>query len=169
MSERFYGKYRGNVINNLDPMRIGRIMASVPDVGSGIPTTWAMPCMPISGRKSGTWMVPQIGAAVWIEFEQGDSDYPIWSGCFWGSSSEVPSAVQQGNPASPSIVLQTGLQNQIVLSDLPGPTGGISIKVASGASILINDLGITISNGKGASIELLGPNVNINKGALTVI
>ncbi|MEA2569384.1 MAG: hypothetical protein QOI24_1385 [Acidobacteriota bacterium] len=169
MSDRFFGKYRGSVVNNLDPMRIGRILASVPDVGTGIPTSWAMPCVPITGRKAGTWFVPQVGAAVWIEFEQGDADYPIWSGCFWGSSSEVPGAVQKGNPASPSIVLQTALQNQIVMHDVPGPTGGIILKVASGASIEINDLGITISNGKGASIVLQGPSVTINKGALTVI
>jgi uncharacterized protein involved in type VI secretion and phage assembly len=169
MSERFYGKYRGIVVNNVDPMRIGRIQVSTPDVGAAIPSSWALPCVPITGKKSGTWFVPQIGAAVWVEFEQGDSEFPIWSGCFWGSSSEVPGPVQKQNPASPSIVLQTGLAHQFVMSDVPGPTGGIMLKAATGAMILINDLGITISNGKGAEIVLSGPNVNINKGALTVI
>ncbi|HEY6213093.1 MAG TPA: phage baseplate assembly protein V [Vicinamibacterales bacterium] len=169
MSERYFGKYRGVVTNNIDPMRIGRIQASVPDVGGAIPTSWALPCVPITGKKSGTWFVPQIGAAVWIEFEQGNPDYPIWSGCFWGSSSELPSDAQKGNPASPSIILETGLQNMIVISDVPGPTGGITLKTSTGAKIVINDVNITIDNGKGAKLVLTGPQVSINDGALTVI
>jgi uncharacterized protein involved in type VI secretion and phage assembly len=169
MKGSYYGKYRGMVTNNIDPMQLGRIMASVPDVGSAIPSTWATPCVPITGKGAGTWFVPQIGAGVWIEFEQGDPEYPIWSGCFWGTDSEAPSDAKTGNPISPSIILETGLKNAIVISDLPGPTGGIILKSMSGAKILINDLGITIDNGKGAKIALLGPNVNINNGALTVI
>ena len=58
-------------------------------------------------------LVPPIGAGVWIEFEQGDPDYPIWTGGFWGSAAEVPALALAGNPASPSIVLQTRLQNTL--------------------------------------------------------
>jgi uncharacterized protein involved in type VI secretion and phage assembly len=164
-----YGKYRGIVVNNIDPLRLGRIMASVPDVGQSLPLTWAMPCVPIAGKQSGTYFVPQIGSGVWIEFEQGDIDYPIWTGCFWGTAAEVPAVANTGNPASPSIVLQSGLGNMLVISDLPGPTGGFTLKTTTGAMILINDLGITISNGKGASIQMTGPNVTINNGALVVV
>jgi uncharacterized protein involved in type VI secretion and phage assembly len=169
MSDRYYGKYRGVVINNLDPLRIGRIMASVPDVLNSIPTSWAMPCVPITGKQMGTYVVPQIGTGVWIEFEQGDPDYPIWSGCFWGSAAEVPTMANAGNPVSPSIVLATGLLNMLVISDLPGPTGGIMLKSTTGAMILVNDVGITISNGKGATIQMTGPTVTINNGALMVV
>jgi len=168
MSE-FFGKFRGVVVNNIDPLRLGRIMASVPDVGNSIPLTWAMPCVPVAGKQSGTFVLPQIGAGVWIEFEQGNIDYPIWSGCFWGSAAEVPTIANAGNPVSPSIVLESGLTNMIVISDVPGPTGGIILKIATGAMILINDVGITISNGKGASIQMTGPNVTINNGALVVV
>jgi uncharacterized protein involved in type VI secretion and phage assembly len=169
MSGPYYGKYRGVVINNVDPMRTGRILASVPDVGGALPTSWATACVPITGKQSGTWLVPQVGAAVWIEFEQGDPDYPIWSGCFWGTAADVPGVAQLGNPLSPSIVLQTALQNSIVISDLPGPTGGIMLKSTTGAMILVNDVGITISNGKGATIVMAGPTVTINNGALVVV
>lgn len=169
MSQCFYGKYRGVVINNVDPMRMGRIQASVPDVGKAIPTTWAMACVPITGKGSGTYLVPQIGAGVWIEFEQGDPEFPIWTGCFWGASSEVPSLAQQGNPLSPSIILESGLKSIIMISDLPGPTGGILLKSSTGASIKINDVGITISNGKGAKIVMTGPSVNVNNGSLVVM
>jgi hypothetical protein len=106
---------------------------------------------------------------VWIEFEQGDPEFPIWTGCFWGSSQEVPSLAQQGNPLSPSIILESGLKSIIMISDLPGPTGGILLKSSTGASIKINDLGITISNGKGAKLVMTGPSVNINNGSLVVM
>ncbi len=169
MSNRYFGKYRGTCLNNTDPMRMGRIMASVPDVGAALPTSWAVPCVPLTGKQTGTYFVPQVGAGVWIEFEQGDPDYPIWTGCFWGSATEVPVLANAGNPLSPSLILQSGTQHAIVISDLPGPTGGILLKTATGAMISISDIGITISNGKGATIVMTGPTVTINNGALTVV
>jgi uncharacterized protein involved in type VI secretion and phage assembly len=165
---KYYGKYRGTVVQNVDPEQRGRIMAMVPDVSSVIPTTWAMPCVPLAGKQMGCYVVPQLGAGVWIEYEQGDSDYPIWTGCFW-SVGETPALAMAGNPVSPSIVLQTGLQSSVSISDLPGPTGGIMLKSATGAMIIVNDVGITISNGKGATIVMAGPSVTVNNGALTVI
>lgn len=113
-------------------------------------------------------MIPQIGAGVWIEFEQGNVDYPIWSGCWYGSAAEVPSLALAGNPASPNILLQTGLQNTFMISDVPGPTGGLILKSATGASIIVNDTGIYIQNGKGASLIMTGPTVTINNGALVI-
>ena len=166
---KFYGKYRGTVTVNVDPEQRGRIMAMVPDVLGLIPSSWAMPCFPIAGKQQGTYFIPQIGAGVWVEFENGDPSYPIWTGCFWGSAAEVPALALAGNPASPNIVLQTSLQNAVVISDLPGPTGGIMLKSTTGASIIVNDTGIYIQNGKGASIVMVGPSVTINAGALVVI
>ena len=168
-SRRFYGKYRGTVINNVDPMQMGRIQAMVPDVSNVIPSSWAMPCFPVTGKQMGAWMIPQVGTGVWIEFEQGDSDYPIWSGCWFGSVAEVPTLALAAPPAVPNFVIQTQGQNTIMISDVPGPTGGILLKTTTGAMIAINDVGITISNGKGATIVLTGPSVTINNGAFTVI
>jgi uncharacterized protein involved in type VI secretion and phage assembly len=166
---KYYGKYRATVFNNIDPEQRGRIMAMVPDVLGITPSSWAMPCLPVAGKQMGAYFVPQIGSGVWIEFEQGDPDYPIWTGCFWGIVAEVPALALTGNPVSPSIVLQTGLQNTIAMSDVPGPTGGILLKSTTGAFILVNDVGITISNGKGAMITMVGPTITINNGALVVI
>ncbi len=166
--QRHYGKFRGVVINNVDPMQMGRIQVQVPDVqGLGV-SSWAMPCVPFAGQQSGVFVVPQVGAGVWVEFEQGKPDYPIWVGGFWGSAAEVPALALAGLPVSPSIVLQTGGQNTLMISDLPGPTGGILLKTKTGAMISISDVGITLSNGQGATVMLTGPAVNINQGALTV-
>jgi uncharacterized protein involved in type VI secretion and phage assembly len=164
----YIGKYRGMVMNNLDPMQMGRLLVQVPDVAGLLPSTWALPCFPSIGQQMGCWIVPPIGSGVWVEFEQGDPDHPIWCGCFPGSIADVPAPALAGNPASPSIVLQTGMQTSLILSDMPGPTGGILLKSISGAMIAINDLGITITNGQGATIAMTGPMVSINQGALAV-
>ena len=117
----------------------------------------------------GSYFVPQVGAGVWVEFEQGDPDYPIWVGCYWGSVAEVPALALAGIPVSPNIVLQTAAQNSVVVSDLPGPTGGIMLKSATGATLIVNDTGIYIQNGKGASIIMAGPSVTINNGAMVIV
>ena len=167
-TKRFYGKYRGTVVNNIDPLQIGRIQAMVPDVSNLVPTSWAMPSLPIAGKQMGVYAIPQVGAGVWVEFEQGDPDYPIWSGGYWGAVAEVPVLALAGLPASPNIVLQTTGQNSIVVSDVPGLTGGIMLKTPTGAMIVVSDTGIIISNGKGATITLTGPTVSVNNGALTI-
>jgi Type VI secretion system/phage-baseplate injector OB domain len=164
----FYGKYRGTVVNNIDPLLTGRIQVMVPDLAGFVPGTWAMPCVPVAGLNMGLFTVPPIGAGVWVEFEHGDPEYPIWVGGYWGSAAETPTLSKTVPPAIAGITLQTTLNNGIVLSDLPG-VGGILLQTATGAMIAINDLGITISNGKGAVITLVGPAVDINAGAMTVI
>ena len=168
-SRKFYGKYRGMVLNNVDPMQMGRLMVQVPDVNSLAPGTWALPCVPIAGIQNGMFALPIIGSGVWVEFEQGDPDYPIWVGCFWGSAAEIPALAKLTPPLVPAITLQTPLQNGLTISDLPGPTGGIMLKSATGATLIVNDTGIYIQNGKGASIVMVGPSVTINNGALVAI
>src|SRR5262249_6668710 len=160
--KKYFGKYRGMVIDNVDPMQIGRLMVQVPDISGLIPSTWAMPSFPVTGKQMGTWWLPQIGAGVWVEFEQGDPDYPIWSGCWFGSAAEVPAPALAAPPTVPNFVIQTQAQNTIMISDLPGPTGGIVIKARNGAFIAVNDVGITISNGQGAMINLHADTVDIN-------
>ncbi len=112
--------------------------------------------------------MPQIGAGVWIEFERGDPDYPIWSGCRWASAADVPTLAAAGSAPSAAIVLQTPGGAALMLSDAPGATGGILLQTADGAMISISDAGISIANGKGAVIALIGPTVDVNNGAWTV-
>ena len=82
--QRFYGKYRGKVTDNADPNNQGRIRATVPAVYDCKESGWALPCSPYGGKGVGFFFIPSVGANVWIEFENGDPDYPIWVGYFWG-------------------------------------------------------------------------------------
>jgi uncharacterized protein involved in type VI secretion and phage assembly len=169
---RFYGKYRGLVVLNEDPLQIGRVTVQVPDVLGETISSWAMPCVAAAGVQAGTFAVPPLGSQVWVEFEQGDPDYPIWTGGFWGTVAEVPALAiaPPPVPGGQNIVLQTIGQNSLIISDTaPTPaTGGIILKSKSGATIVVNDSGIYLSNGKGATITLVSSTVAINLTALTI-
>ena len=82
---RHYGKYRGLVSNNQDDRNLGRLKARVPEILGEVETGWALPCAPYAGNGEGSFMVPPVGAGVWIEFEAGDVSRPIWTGCWWGN------------------------------------------------------------------------------------
>ena len=169
-NHRYLGKYRGTVFNNLDPENRGRIQAIVPDVQGLIPTTFALPCLPAAGKGSGAYFVPEFGSGVWIEFEQGNPDYPIWTGCFWGSTAELPEMGIASPPPTPNMVFQTTGRNSITVFGTPG--GGITLcagPIASPSSprIMITQAGIILTNGQ-AEIILAGPTVTINKGALVI-
>lgn len=167
MSGRFFGKYRGVVTDNLDPLMIGRVRARVPDVTGSDESGWAMPCAPFGGDGMGFFAVPATGAGVWIEFEHGDPDYPIWSGCWWGAATEIPPAVLVPPPASGKVLIKTKGGHSVLLDDTPG-VGGITLETATGQKIKLSALGIEIDNGMGATIKLTGPQASINNGALDV-
>ncbi len=174
-NEKFYGKYRGMVVEGLDPEGRGRILVQVSDVlGIGV-STWAMPCLPFAGPQMGMYVVPPPNTGVWIEFEKGDPDYPIWTGCWWGSRFEAPLTAQTAPPGLPLVILETALKNGFVVSDTPVPVipplpmglpaGGIILR--SGTSyIRIDAKGISIF---GLTVTINGvAMVDINNAALTV-
>ncbi|HEY2190115.1 MAG TPA: phage baseplate assembly protein V [Caldimonas sp.] len=170
--KKFYGKYRGTVLVNVDPEFRGRLMCQVPDVLGVLPSNWCEACPPLAGPTGppmGVYMVPPIGAGVWVEFEQGDPGKPIWSGCRFGTG-DAPTLALAGNPADPNICLQSLLQHMVMISDMPPSpvSGGIILKSTTGAMIVVNDSGIYISNGKGAAITMVGPTIDFNVGALTI-
>jgi hypothetical protein len=178
----FFGKYRGKVENNLDPLQQGRLQVSCPAVLGDGSLSWAMPCVPFAGPGVGLFLIPPLEANVWVEFEGGNVDYPIWSGCFWGLG-EVP--------ATPAIEAMKVLKTDgisLTLSDLPG-AGGLTLElsppvVATPLKVLLDSTGVTIeaspssvkvalsgielANGA-ASVKLTPVSVSINNGALEVI
>jgi hypothetical protein len=166
VSARFYGKYRGKVENNVDPLQQGRIQVAVPAVLGDGTLSWAMPSAPYAGASVGLFLVPPRGANVWVEFEGGDTDYPIWSGCFWGTG-ECPA-----QPALDSMKVLKTDSFTLTINDLPG-AGGFTLEVKPPAvttplKLAFTAQGIEISSGA-ASIKLDPATVDINNGALKVI
>jgi hypothetical protein len=162
---QFFGKYRGKVANNIDPMLLGRIQMSVPAVLGDGRLSWAMPCVPYAGQRVGFFAVPPVGANVWVEFEGGNPDYPIWSGCFWGEGQV---------PVEPAIAAMKVFKTDAVtltLNDLEG-AGGLTLEVNPPAvptplKMVFDAGGIALSNGE-ASIKLTPVSISLNNGALEV-
>jgi len=179
---KYYGKYRGVVVDNLDPLGIARVIATCPALATST-LSWALPALPWGGADTGTFIVPPVGTGVWIEFEQGDIDYPIWTGCYWSVAEEVPSQAK-ALLFQPGIVIQGPFLNSLVLGPGDTGTGGVSLRcgdvslemsalggivLTSGTATITVQVGsIEISNGV-ASIALDGPLVTVNDGALEVL
>ena len=159
---QYFGKYRGKVEQNIDPLQQGRIIVSVPAVTGSGTLNWAMPSLPFAGNGVGFWAIPPKGANVWVEYEGGDPDYPIWSGCFWGVG-EAPAM-----PALAELVVLKTKTCTLTLNDLPG-IGGITIETSAGMKITMSATGLEITNGQGGTIQIQGPKVTVNNGALEVM
>ena len=163
----FYGKYRGVVFDNNDPWKIGRLQAKVQEIFGKDPSGWALPCVPYAGIGVGLFLIPPKGALVWIEFENGDPDYPIWSGCFWADE-KVPNIVP-ANPYDPDTkILKTDI-GKIEINDKQGKQQSITIEAKIGKqtmNLVMDSSGIEISygNAKGAFVKLNDSRIEINSG-----
>ncbi|MDQ1071901.1 phage baseplate assembly protein V [Streptomyces canus] len=171
-SNRYLGKFRGRVVSNDDPLRIGRVTVEVPDVLGDEPSTWALPCLPFTGPESGQFVVPPPGAGVWVEFEQGDPSFPVWTGCWYGTAEELPPDARrelQTNSPNKPVVVQTPAAHKIVMNDTAGAEQGILLQAQGGAYIRITEEAVVIATGAGAEVILRGREVTINEGQLTVL
>jgi uncharacterized protein involved in type VI secretion and phage assembly len=161
MNGTYYGKYRGKVLVNEDEQKIGRLRVQIPALyGTGHSSMpWALPCVPYAGKGVGLFLIPPIGANVWIEFENGNPDFPIWTGCFWEKQHELPAT-------NPNIKV---LKTDIGTIEINDDENQKSIKITNGTmKIEMNALEIEISTEQGASVKLNGNKVSINGNALEV-
>src|SRR5712692_7043214 len=161
-TDRFYGKYRGLVTINVDPLSLGRLKAMVPEVLGEVPSSWALPCAPYAGTGSGLFAIPPIGAGVWIEFEAGDVSRPIWSGAWWATG-EVPMD-EKGVPVKFNTkILRTDFGLILALDDL-GQT--ITISDAVGLNLMtIKVLEGTIQIKSAVRVVLEAPLIQHGQGA----
>jgi len=174
LHRRYFGKYRGKVVDNNDLMRLGRVKVTVDGIidSGGL---WAWPCVPYAGPSVGFHCLPPSGAMVWVEFEGGDASFPIWTGCLWAMG-ELPSEVL----TSDTRLLRTE-KAQITINDL---VGEVAIKNETEASVTlaldvkteaagvsthtVGALGV-VSESVPGKLEVGAAGVNINNGAFTVI
>ncbi|WP_010584681.1 phage baseplate assembly protein V [Schlesneria paludicola] len=165
MGRGFLGKFRGKVVDNLDLEQKGRVKVSVKDVLDGEELGWAMPAMPYGGNGVGFFMIPPKGTDVWVEFEGGDPDFPIWTGCFWPKDSTSTSQLPPGAGLPSVKVIQTEFVT-ITIEDVAG--GKLTIQTKAGMKLVMNSEGAEISTKAGASVNLKGNEVSINQTALQV-
>jgi Type VI secretion system/phage-baseplate injector OB domain len=158
----FFGKYRGKVAANKDPLNLGRIQVQVPAIYGDETLAWAMPCTPYAGKDIGFFAIPPVGSNIWVEFEQGDPDYPIWAGCFWGTG-ELPQAAIVLDPEKVQVFRAEGITltwsnfapNKGVTLEVEGPVVTRKLKIVLNAEgIEINNADETIATLTATAIEI---------------
>lgn len=90
---RYYSTYRGFVESNEDPENLGRLKLKIPTIyGSKVRDYWAWPVGLYCGNNSGQYFIPEKGDMVFVRFENGDPDYPIWEYGHWNKVNKKPAA-----------------------------------------------------------------------------
>lgn len=181
IEQRFYGKYRGFVVDNADPEQLGRLKLKVPSVlGSDVVTGWAMPCVPYGGdANQGFLFIPEVDAGVWVEFEEGDMEFPIWVGTFWskpGSDTELPKpndadGTEQGSVQDPPTrkIIKTKKGHTIQFEDKDGEEMVMIKEAENGNVITMNKDGVKITGTTGNFLEMKTDAFNIiSKVAFTI-
>jgi len=165
MPAPFWGKYRGTVVAVADPLKLGRVQVEVPAVLGDTRLSWAMPCVPFAGPGVGLVAIPPVGAHIWVEFEGGDPDYPIWTGCFWGPA-EFPLNV----PAKGVSVLRVGDMALIARDQQDAravlPRSG-SARAAT--EVAVSGASVVVSRGGRAIVTIDDNQVAVKLGAVEVL
>ena len=177
VERRFYGKYRGLVVDNADPEQLGRLKLTVPSVlGPDVVTGWALPCTPYGGDMGqGMLFIPEVGAGAWVEFEEGDLEFPVWVGTFWSKpdgESELPTpndpdGAEQGGVQDPPTrkIIKTRKGHTIQFEDADGEEMIILHEAENGHVMVLNQDGITITDGaNGSEIVLDSAGVTFTDG-----
>jgi uncharacterized protein involved in type VI secretion and phage assembly len=176
LEARFFGKYPGEVTDNADPEKRGRVKVRVRSVLEAA-EIWALPCVPYAGKGVGLYLIPDPGTAVWVEFAAGDPSCPIWTGCFWADG-EVPGAPDPAvkvlrttkgtieiDDTEDVITMANDRDSTLILGDtaaLAAAAGGAT------ATHTVGGTGVKSDSGGGAVVEANGAGVSVNNGALTV-
>jgi len=172
MRNSYFGKYRGLVKNVDDPLKIGRVTATVPEIFGPEESPWALPAVPFAGKKHGLVLIPEVNDGVWIEFEAGDISRPIWTGCWWASgelddvsktktralvTTKGHKLVLDDDAEEIQVLHSKGAEIKMTGDDITLTIGGTQIKLTK------NDMTLKAGSGQ---IKLSASGVDINNGAL---
>ena len=149
----YYGKYRGFVADNEDPETLGRLKLRVPSVLSEEPTGWALPCLPFGGLDGqGMFLIPEVGAQVWVEFEEGNLNHPIWTGTFWRASDPPPKEAQITPPTTRMLTTPSG--HRLQFDDADGDER-ITLAHKNGSELKMEpDGNVLLTNEEGSTLTL---------------
>ncbi|MGC1310446.1 MAG: phage baseplate assembly protein V [Phormidesmis sp.] len=168
----FWGKYRGKITGNKDPLHLGRVQVTVPAVFGEGRASWALPCTPYAGKDIGLFMVPPLATNIWVEFEGGDPDYPIWSGCFWGDR-ELPSQARVEEPVKVQVFRTKGATLTVSTEE---KTKGIALAVEKPMvekplKLVYNPDGIELNHSDNMTVKVLSQSeiIELKNGDRTTV
>ncbi len=163
VSNAYTGKYRGKVLSTEDLTMSGKLLCEVPAL-PGMLLNWATPSVPYAGIEQGLFALPPEGSDVWIEFENGNPDNPIWSGGYWEEwlepiapelAPEAPELVNVLKSKFCSLVLNdTPAEGGVILSAVdPAVAVPVMLTMTSvGFSVIVGEVTLTMSAEEGITL-----------------
>jgi hypothetical protein len=151
------GLYRARIENNIDPMKLGRVQARVPQF-HGLPDSvnslkigelpWSFPCTPNgTGYDHGTMIIPDIGDYVFLMFENGDRNSPVYlGGCYGRTTNSKPYGKLDNGPSNSNLYNGGSWNSPASSHEIPKevysddqPTGKVIYKSPKGATIWVEE------------------------------
>lgn len=161
VASSYFGKYRGIVTDVEDPNNQCRIRATVPAVLGEQQCGWALPSAPFGGDGHGVVMLPKVGSGVWIEFEAGRLDNPIWSGAWWASG-------QRPDPQGPGVrVIVSEKGHKVILDDEANEVQVVHGDDAIPKVVKLTGSEIVLTCGA-CEIKITNENISLNNGLIKV-
>lgn len=171
---RYYASYRGFVADNQDPEGMQRLRLVIPGIADNPMETWAWGKGQYSGKGYGCQVLPTKGDMVWVTFENGDPNFPIWEHGHFGEG-EIPKEKQSAeifwfktpkgfgveiDDEKEQITLEDIFGNQIIMNEK-----GISLGLKGKSNVFLGSVD------KAAQASVLGDNLEKvvaaqNKGLL---
>lgn len=160
-----YPLMRGEVVANDDPFMLGRVRVRIHCIhginGYGMKDEdlpWAYPCFFNASYDSGSFIVPEVKNTVWVVFEDGDVNKPVYIGGVYGKGVSSEKAV--GNTGDSDVRYQ-----QLGRNEVPLGTGNVKDKIIyrspKGAMVLVREEkgyeSVIIQDQLGQSITLSSP------------
>ncbi len=143
----YYGKYRARVHDIKDPEKRGRIKVVCPKVLGNAVSNWCEPCVPVAYEHGGDFAIPKINDTVWVEFEGGDVNKPIYVGNWWSKNSTPSSSYE----TKKRIIEWDGC----LITMTGGNAGKATLEIKVGES----KIGVTEN-----SISIISPKITILEG-----
>lgn len=168
---RYYGKYRATVTDNTDGEHRGLLRVEVPDVfGAGVEVT-AEACLPY-----GQYFVPPKGSVIYVEFEAGDPERPLWVAV--AITAAHPTKVTSDNvllTATGEAMISMGADGGVLLSSpagsylhLDAANESATLAEGHGNFVSMGEGGVSIVNNDGAVVNVTKDTVHIRAAKVVI-
>jgi uncharacterized protein involved in type VI secretion and phage assembly len=171
----------GEVTQNEDPDKLGRVRVKYPALGDDTEGWWARIATPGAGLKKGLSMTPVVGDEVLLAFEHGDVRRPYVLGALWNGRSKPEDLTQpDGSFALKSEkFVRVAAKDDISLSadrdlliEVDGKVvekagGDVGVE-ASGKITIKAGSSVTIEGGTQLTIKAAGASVELGNGMAKV-
>lgn len=166
-SNKISGNFRAKVIDNNDTEKKGRIKVQVYPFFTDVEAAylpWAVPAMPLfcgAGNNSGFFSVPKIGSWVWVFFENGDYNQPVF---FAEAVTAVHGITVNAKTNYPNRTILKLNNIEVILDDTDGSitiTSNQNITITANSNAVINTNGDTDITASG-TVSISGSQINLN-------